>query len=189
MKTYLLILFLSISLGCKSIPTNVGKDSSAVEIVSKFYSWYINEAYQKSTSYYQVPGYKKVDVSKYIFNVDEYKDRLEDIYWFSDNYKEKLINQLKVCNEELMRFDWDAEPEPMFNLKPCNYLWGNQWVGGQGEKIDGFEIVLSERERELVICNVNILIDNNVFVRSIVTLKEYNDEFQIIDISLDWKRD
>ncbi|MGK7389154.1 MAG: hypothetical protein ACNS60_02345 [Candidatus Cyclobacteriaceae bacterium M2_1C_046] len=163
-------------------------DSTAETTVKSFYSWYLNEAYPKSTSYYQIPPYKKIDENTFIFDTEEYIKRLNTIPYFSTTYKRMLLNQLEVCNEEMMKIEWDYEPEPMFNIKACNYLWGNQWVGGQGEKISGFEIGKTEIINNNPIYNVNLFTDNGLFVKSVVTLEKEDGQFKIADIKLDWNK-
>lgn len=166
-------------------------DSLARQTVNEFYSWYINEAYPISTSYYQMPGYKELNPTSYIFDIDEYKSRLGKIEYFSPEYKERLVKRLSECNEEMLNFEWEYEPEPMFNIASCNYLWGNQWVGGQGENITGHEITSIEIISDTVaICKVNILIEDTTFVKSIVTLERLNNvKPKISDISLQWKNE
>ncbi|SHK98299.1 hypothetical protein SAMN04488028_1165 [Reichenbachiella agariperforans] len=188
MKDIITITVLAMySLSCNS-QNNSSNDSSAVEVVNGFYSWYIEEAYPKSTSYYQVPSYKKLSGASYIFDLDELRQRLSTIDFFSQEYRNKLIEQLNVCNDEMLKIKWEYEPEPMFNIKECNYLWGNQWVGGQGEKISGYKIKDIETVEDTIKCTVQILIDDNVSVKSIVSTKKIDGEYKIININLDWSR-
>src|SRR5690606_9071872 len=118
----------------------------------------------------------------------EYKLRLNSIRFFADSYKKHLIDQLAKCNEEMMKVEWEYEPEPMFNIKACNYLWGNPWVGGQGEEITGYKIQSVYTQGDTKICTVDILINEKPFVKSIVHVKEIGDEYQIVGINLNWKR-
>lgn len=191
-KNILIILLLLNFLSCKSENrpvTSFNEDSLAVKTVKEFYSWYINEAYPQSSSYYQIPNYKKLSNTSYVFDWDEYKTRLNTIHFFSEDYKQKLINQLEKCNEEMIKVEWESEPEPMFNIKVCNYLWGNPWVGGQGEKISGYKIESLSSEGNAKKCVVTILINNKPFVKSIVTIKKISDENKILDININWKKD
>ena len=161
-------------------------DSLVVETVSKFYQWYINEAYPKSTSHYQVPGYKKLNETTYVFDLEEYRRRINTIDYFSEGYKEKLYDRLKNCNLEMQKVKWEYEPEPMFNIDACNYLWGNLWVGGQGEKITGFKIdKVAENDKQAEVI-VLILIGDKVFVRSKALLSKIGREYKIEDIALVW---
>ena len=191
MKNIFVITILMIyALSCRSNDNKLvgNEDSLAVKTVQGFYSWYIHEAYPKSTSHYQVPDYKKIDGTTYIFDLEDYKERLNTIKYFSKEYKQKLIDKLQACNQEMKETKWDYEPEPMFNIKACNYLWGNQWVGGQGEMIDGFQIDSIKVNNNTAESIVSILIDNKVFVRSILSLKKVGNEYKISDIVLDWKK-
>lgn len=176
------------ALGCESSNKmlNSEEDSLAVKIVEEFYDWYINEAYPKSTSYYQVPSYKKLNNTTYVFDVKEYKKRINTINYFSEAYKEKLVNRLENCNHQMRKVEWEYEPEPMFNIDACNYLWGNQWVGGQGEKISGFKIDAINSNGSEVTVMVSILTGDKVFVRSKVLLNEREKKYLIQDIELEW---
>jgi len=160
------------------------QDSKLVEPVECFYSWYITEQYLENPSYYQVPDFEKIGKKSYVFNLTQFQARLDKIPYFSESYKTKLIDQLIVCNEKMQKYEWDFEPEPMFNLEPCNYLWGDQWVGGQGENISDFEIDNIDFENKIVI--VQIFIDDNPFVKSTVKLQESSDGYKISDINLEW---
>ena len=178
------------ALSCKSgNKTPVANDDSlVVKTVQEFYEWYIHEAYPRSTSYYQVPYYKKLDETTYVFDLEEYKKRLSSLEYFSEGYKQRLMDRLQACNQEMKKVEWEYEPEPMFNIKACNYLWGNQWVGGQGELITGFRVDSVEASDGRAKTIVSILVDDRVFVQSILFLKKENDEYKIDDITLNWKQ-
>lgn len=184
--TYLLVPFILYALSSHSNHINPNQDSIALKTVNKFYDWYINDAYPKSTSYYQVPPFKKLDETTYIFDLREFKERINTIDYFSEDYKEKLVSLLESCNVEMRKIEWDYEPEPMFNIDACNYLWGNQWVGGQGEKITGYIIDKVEKNSEEYSVMVSILMGDKTFVRSHVSLTKKDDEFKINDIKLIW---
>ncbi|HET8859932.1 hypothetical protein [Marivirga sp.] len=184
----LLFLVVFYSLGCKpnSINTDIGGDSLAIRTVNKFYNWYINDAYPKSTSYYQVPTFDKLDATTYVFDLEEFNERINTIDYFSEDYKKKLVSRLENCNSEMRKIKWEHEPEPMFNIDACNYLWGNQWVGGQGENINGFKIEEVQVHSDDVLVIVSILIEDKTFVRSHVLLTKKDKEFKINDIKLVW---
>lgn len=188
---FVIILLMTYALSCKASNKKpiANEDSLAIKTVQEFYDWYINEAYPKSTSYYQVPGYKKLDKFTYIFDLEEYEERLNTIKYFSENYKQKLINKLQNCNQEMQKIKWEYEPEPMFNIEACNYLWGNQWIGGQGERVDGFKVESIKIKNGEAECVVNILINNRSFVQSIVLLEKARNEYKISNIDLNWEKD
>ena len=185
------IILMGYALSCRSSDRKhtANEDSLAAETVQEFYEWYINEAYSESTSYYQIPSYKKLSETTYVFDLEEYEERISTITYFSNSYKQMLTNRLQNCNQEMQKIVWDYEPEPMFNIKACNYLWGNQWVGGQGERIDGFNIESTEVDSDEAKSVVNILIDDRVFVRSIVSLVKVNGNYKISNIRLDWQKE
>lgn len=192
MKSFIVVVLLvTYSLSCRSSDKSAfaKEDSLAMETVQEFYQWYIYEVYPQGSGYYQVPRYEKVDRVTYIFDIDDYQKRLSSVEFFSNGYKKKLIDRIRKCNQAMREVKWEYEPEPMFNIEQCNYLWGNQWVGGQGERVNGFKvesIVVNDGEAH---CIVNILIDDKVFVRSILNLSKFEDEYKITNISLDWKKD
>lgn len=176
------------SLGCKSTSLNFdsNEDSVAIKTVNEFYDWYINDAYPKSVSYYQVPPFEKLDETTYVFDLREFKERINTIDYFSEDYKKKLVGRLENCNSEMRKIKWDYKPEPMFNIDACNYLWGNQWVGGQGERIDGYKIEKVQKNSGDFSVIVSILIEDKVFVRSHVLLTKRDDELKINNIKLVW---
>ncbi|WKV10936.1 hypothetical protein [Marivirga harenae] len=182
--TSLLVPFILYTLSSHSNHTNPSQDSLVLQTVDKFYNWYINVAYPKSTSYYQIPPFEKLDETTYIFDLREFKERINTIDYFSEDYKEKLVSKLESCNAEMRKINWEYEPEPMFNINACNYLWGNQWVGGQGEKITGYKIDRDEKNSEEYSVIVSILIEGKTFVRSHVFLTKKVDEFKINEIKL-----
>ncbi len=184
--TSILFLFLLYALSCLSNHINPNQDSLALKTVDDFYNWYINDAYPKSTSYFQVPPFEKLDETTYVFDLREFKKRINTIDYFSKSYKEKLVSMLESCNTEMRKIKWGFEPEPMFNIDTCNYLWGNQWVGGQGEKITGYKINGVEKSSDEFSVIVSILIEDKTFVRSHVFLTKMDDKFKINDIKLIW---
>jgi hypothetical protein len=184
----ILFLLLSLGLNCKSCDNKINSnpDSLAIKTAKEFYNWYIHDVYSKSTGYYQVPTFKKLNETTYIFDLAEFKGRINTIEYFTKDYKKKLVSKLKSCNAEMRKVKWDYEPEPMFNIVACNYLWGNQWVGGQGEKITGFKIESAQSDSDDFLVIVEILTRDKVFVRSHVLLKKTGKEFKINDINLVW---
>lgn len=187
MKTIpILILLISNALISHSNHTNPNQDSLARQTVDEFYNWFINDAYPKSTSYFQVPPFERLNETTYIFDLREFKERINTIDYFSNEYKEKLVRRLENCNAEMRKINWEFEPEPMFNIDACNYLWGNQWVGGQGEKITGYKIDEVQKNSEEYSVIVRLLVEDKTFVHSQVFLTKKDDEFKIYDIKLIW---
>lgn len=184
---FILILLSVNGFQIESSHTNPNQDSLALKTVDEFYDWYINDAYPKSTSYYQVPTFEKLDETTYVFDLEEFKERLNTIDYFSEDYKKDLVKRLESYNAEMRKVKWEYEPEPMFNIDACNYLWGNQWVGGQGEKINGFKIEEVQKNSDKLSIIVGILINDETFVRSHVFLTKKDKEFKINDIKLVWK--
>ena len=190
-NAFVVTLLLGYALSCRSnnIERAVIEDSLAANTVQKFYQWYIHEAYPKSTSYYQIPSYRKLDETTYVFDLEEYEERLNTVPYFSDTYRQTLISRLRNCNREMREVAWDYEPEPMFNIKACNYLWGNQWVGGQGEVIGGFKVDSIEVDGSKAKSVVSILTGGRVFVRSIVSLEKIKGNYKISGIELSWQKE
>ena len=157
-------------------------------MVAEFYDWYISEAYPTRYDYYQVPPFVKQGKTTYLFDVLEYEKRLRTISALSERFINESVQRLTICNEEMQKIEWEAEPEPQFNIPPCNYLWGDTWVGGQGEEIDGFAIRSSAIQSDgSVVCTVDILIDQEKFVRSDVIVSKQDNIYKIDAIALLWK--
>ena len=86
----------------------------------------------------------------------------------------------------MLKRTWEYEPEPQFNIRQCDYLWYDNWVGGQGENINGFRVVNGTQTGSHVNFNVEILINDKVFTKSIVTLEKIEGNYQISNIELIW---
>jgi hypothetical protein len=184
MKTYLYFLTLSLIFCSSKNQSNDQRD--ARETIEKFYQWYIHEAYPKVFDYYQIPPYKKICQKKYLFNKNELKVRLEKVKHLSNEYINSSLEKLEICNTEMLKLDWDAEPESQFNTRACDYLWFDNWVGGQGEDIDGFRIVNEVASNDRVVFMVEILIQKDVFTKSKVSVKIEGGVYKITDIELIW---
>ncbi|GCC51974.1 hypothetical protein SanaruYs_22050 [Chryseotalea sanaruensis] len=185
-KIYLYLLVF-ILIFCSSKRTNQSNDQkNSRETVEKFYLWYIKDAYPKDFSYYQIPPYKKVDQKKYAFDNNEHKARLEKVKYLSKEYINSSLEKLEICNTEMLKLDWDAQPESQFNIRACDYLWFDNWVGGQGEDIDGFRIVNEVASNDRVVFMVEILIQKDVFAKSKVTVKKEDGIYKITNIELIW---
>lgn len=181
----LLLIFHSVIIhGCGI--SNQTPDPKAKKIVESFYKWYINDAYVNNPGYYQTPPFKKLEKGKYVFDKFELRKRLNQIKELSESYKITLLEKLEICNHEMFKRTWEYEPEPQFNIQQCDYLWYDNWVGGQGENINGFRIVNGTQIGSNVNFNVEILINDKVFTKSIVTLEMTEGNYQISNIELIW---
>lgn len=168
--------------GCKPTSSN----PEARKVVFDFYEWYINDAYKNLHDYYQVPGIKKIGDQKYIFDKNELKNRLDEIPYLSQSYKEEILGKMETCNGMMNKKKWDHEPEPQFDIRECDYLWFDNWVGGQGENISGFNIVSEKEQGPDTEFIVEIQINQKRFTKSKVTVKDENGTFKIATIELVW---
>jgi hypothetical protein len=170
--------------------TGVGTQPQSVsnsrKLVNDFYSWYIKNAYQTTPSYYQIPPFKRLATSQYVFDRDELAKRLNKISYLSEAYKKGLLDKLNECNHQMKKRKWQHEPEPQFNITECDYLWYDNWVGGQGEKVDGFNIVKENPGSSTTDFIVEILINKKVFSRSRVTVGIEERDYKILNIELIW---
>ena len=161
-------------------------DPKAREVVNNFYKWYIGDAYQKGSGYYQVPPFKRISDQLYVFDGAELEKRLAKVPFFSNEYRNQLVNKLKLCNAEMSKKIWEYEPEPQFDIGKCNYLWFDNWVGGQGESINDFRIIEENNHETYTEFLVEILIDKVVFVKSKVKVVKESDLYKIDNIMLVW---
>ncbi|MFZ5972426.1 MAG: hypothetical protein ACOYXA_12610 [Bacteroidota bacterium] len=187
MKTIFSILVINLFFlnSCTADKTKVNPD--AKKVVESFYTWYIGDAYSKLFDYYQVPPFKKMGDKEYIFDKNELSERLNKVDYLSDSYKRAILDKLELCNNEMRKRKWDYEPEPQFNIKQCDYLWYDNWVGGQGERINGFNIINETSNQSNIEFLVEILINNKVFTKSKVTVEKEKNSYKISNIELIWK--
>lgn len=164
--------------------TNVGHEEK--NVVKEFYAWYINDAHKNKFGYYQVPSFKKMDTSTYVFDKDVLAKRLNTIPYFSKSFKNALLQKLESCNQKMEKIEWEFEPEPEFNIDECNYLWFDNWVGGQGEDIDGFNIISEVSKEHATEFVVEILINKKAFTKSKVLVSKEGNYYKIDNIQLDW---
>ena len=139
----IIVLFFAVFLANSCCSQQIPDSDSIAQrnLVSQFFTWYIKEAGIRGSSYYQVPRYKKLSQTSYIFDINDLKKRLDKVFFFSEDFKTRQIEKLKLCNAEMQKISWDSEPESQFNVRACDYLWYDNWIGGQGEDIDGFSII------------------------------------------------
>jgi len=126
----------------------INSDSLSKNVVYDFYKWYINDVYLKHINDYDHAPYKKYDNNKYGLDIDEYKTNLNRVSFFSQSFKERLIEVNIKCNEAMLKADldgfnpdYDADFSLDNNSCLCNYLWQNQWYGSQEGKNNKFEIL------------------------------------------------
>ncbi len=158
----------------------------ARKVVEDFYAWYIDTAYKIEPGYYQIPPFKKINNSGYIFDKVELSKRLSKIDYLSELFKNDILNKLEVCNQQMKKKKWDYEPEPQFNISECDYLWYDNWVGGQGENINGFNIIKETDTNLGFEFMVEILINKNVFAKSKVNVAKEGKAYKIVSIELVW---
>lgn len=163
-------------------------DNEAYEIIDNFFSWYIKEVYPENPQLYQIPEYKQLNDSTYIFNAEDYGNLLQKVKFFSKEFILQETNKIKECNSVLKKTAWEYAPEPEFNIPECNFLWSDRWIGGQGEFIDGYKIVgFEQRNSGELVAYVNILIEDQKFVESRVTLMKEASNYLINSIELYWE--
>jgi hypothetical protein len=173
------------SFNCKSeVKSEAPLDSTAVAVVNGFFSWYIEKAYAHKPGYYQLPPYKKLNPESYIFDITEYQKRIGEIEFFSSAFKKTLSDKLNTCNTEMQKVSWDSEPESQFNIKACDYLWYDNWVGGQGENIDGFKIVSETSKTDAIVVLVQMTIDDEPYSHVNVEVKREDGVYRISGIQL-----
>lgn len=158
----------------------------AKTVVNEFYSWYINDIYKDTYAGFLVPHIKKVKDQTYVFDEKELSRKLNTIPYLTTNYKNHLMNKMRLCNEEISKLRWESEPESQFNSKNCDYLWFDNWVGGQGEDIDGFRISDESIQQATFKVTVEVMTGKSVFTKAIVTVVKEDNSFLIDDIVLDW---
>jgi hypothetical protein len=172
---------------CQGCTTdNSTNNSDARKVVESFYKWYIDDAYKNEFDYYQVPPFKKIGDKEYIFDKVELGIRLNKIKQLSEKYKKNILEKLEMCNREMQKKKWQQEPEPQFNIRQCDYLWYDNWLGGQGESISGFKIIKEINSQTGVEFIVEILIDKKLFTKSKVLVEKEKGYFKISNIELIW---
>jgi hypothetical protein len=185
-----LVLAVFVSSNCKTegatgdIPT---LNSEPVKIVTNFFAWYIYDSYKQRPGYFQFPPYKKIAENSFIFDLEEFEKRLNEIQYLSNSFKISLVKKLEICNSEMKKMSWDSEPEPQFNIKACDYLWYDNWIGGQGENIDGFKIIDSNVIGDNVEVLVQVSIAGKPFVKVNVDVGLEEKKYKIFNIQLKWE--
>lgn len=192
-RIYLLIILVLV-VGCK---TNAGdngesisEDEEVKNYVSNFYTWYIFNIYKSYKSKYFLPNYVKRGESKYIFDTQIMIKKLRNTGYFSENFIKRDSMRVSLCNAEMLKIDWEYEPEPEFNISLCNFLWKDRIVGGQGEDLDSFECKdVRKLANGFYLVIVDLYEKRQKSYSAKVHIKVLGDQkFQIEEIELEWVR-
>ncbi len=130
----------SIEIASKS-DINQLNDSLSKKVVHEFYKWYVNDVYFKRIYDYNHAKYKKYDKNKYGLDVPAYRDKINGVKYFSNKFKSSLVERNERCNDEMLKFNWDFEPEPNFNIPACSFIWDTEWFGSQENLDKNFKIL------------------------------------------------
>ncbi|MBL3658992.1 DUF5991 domain-containing protein [Fulvivirga sediminis] len=166
------------------------------EVVEDFYSWYLNQYYNKKNKNPFIPKYQKTGNGKIGLNVSDYSSRLDQVPHLSESFKESLIKKCKECNnlmlESLELNSFDPEYDADFYLGKnkdykCDFLRKDIILGGQGEavtaiKINEVEITKVDNQR---LVHAYSLIDNSIFsYLDILVENNENGDYKIDSISV-----
>ncbi len=182
-KIFWVVIFLLCFSQGKAENFNMGEKASS--FIKEFYSWYIREYYSDGNMDLFLPSFIKVDEGKYIFNTKQLCDSLKKHSVFNDEY---IINDsiaISECNNAMLKEYWDYEPEIEFNLRPCNYLWNDRFIGAMGQKILHTIVKVVEVKNNKVNLEVMFYVNDTGYYKKEVLLKYKNDVFSISSISFD----
>jgi len=163
-------------------------DKKEAEIfVEKFYNWYLFQVYPAKATYYESPPYIKKE-GCFVFSEKILVERLKSVEYFSESYIKDKIEKLKKCNEALFKEKITIEPEGGMDQEDCYYLDRYEFVTGNGERFDGFEIISSEEKENSVLVTLHLKIENqSVAVSKILVNKFDSDQFKIVKVvEVDW---
>ncbi|TAJ15399.1 hypothetical protein DMA11_01825 [Marinilabiliaceae bacterium JC017] len=194
---YYFLAFLPFLISCSNVQANsqqkirnklsvteaTEKDSLSKKIVYDFYTWYVYNEYPKRRSYYRNAPFKKFNDNTYGLDIEVFKERLEEISFFSESFKDMLIQENIECHKKILEVDWggiNPELEADFNISNCFYRWSNDWFGGQEDGVYDFKLLPQlKKEGEKYIYTVQSLINGIKFNQyKIVVIKE-NEEYKI----------
>jgi hypothetical protein len=181
-------MFVTVSCESQSKEPASRTNSKESVLTRQFFDWYISEVRENGNSYYHVPPYQKINDTSYIFDIKEFEKRLKKITFFALAFRKTLVAKLEGCNSEMKKVKWDSEPESQFSIKTCDYLWGDNWVGGQGEEISGYEIIGETAEGDAQLVTVQIFVGGKPYAKSQVLVAKEADKYKIFDIRLDWTK-
>lgn len=132
----------------KATDNNTNSDSLSKKVIYDFYKWYINDVYLKRIRDYDCAPYKKHGKNKYGLDIEIYKKSLKKVLFFSESFKEVLIEENKLCSEAMVNSDlggFDPKYDADFYLEngenTCNYLWKPKWFGSQEGENNKFVIL------------------------------------------------
>jgi len=132
----------------KVTDNNTNSDSLSRKVVYDFYKWYINDVYLKRIRDYDRAPYKKNDKNKYGLDIEMYKKSLKKVSFFSESFKEILIEENRLCSEAMINSDlgdFDPKYDADFYLENgrniCDYLWQPKWFGNQEDENNKFTIL------------------------------------------------
>lgn len=160
-------------------------NSNADTTVDQFFDWYINGIYPETQGSYLLVSYEKQGHKKYIFNEQEYQEKITSIPFFTRSLKDSLIGNIRKCNAKMLKYDWDYEPEPQFNIDECSYLWYDSWIGGQGEDINGYTIDHVKSDHTSSWFKVTTLINDAPFSIVRVSVVKVQNDYKINHLQLD----
>ncbi len=175
----------------KEIVVEANPDSLSRKVVNDFYTWYINDVYFKGNYDYDHAPYKNYS-GKFGLDIEVYKEKLNKVVFFSESFKEKLLEQNKKCNEAMLSADlkdFDPEYDADFYLGKnntlCDFLWQSRWFGSQEGENKKFEVLDGFSKREgTYIYTVQTFIYDKPFTKYEVVIIKEGDFFKIASILL-----
>lgn len=136
--------------------------SEAEQVVDSFYRWYICNVYQKDGNGIDNVPVVQVRDSIYGIDVESYIAKLRALPFFHETYLAAFEAELRQCSTAMAAYP-NAFQYESTDIPECPFMYYFQWVGGQGEPIDGFEIVETHVSGDGATCMVNTLIENEVY--------------------------
>jgi hypothetical protein len=117
-------------------------------------------------------------------------EKMRKAGYFSENFIKNDSIKIVACNNAMLKYTWDNEPEPEFNIQPCNFLWKDRIIGGQGENLDSFKVLETIMKNDsIAIVNVDIYEkDKRSYNAKVEVIKTSNTTLKINTIELEWVR-
>jgi hypothetical protein len=160
-------------------------ESGFIEVVDEFYSWYLKESYGKSNGLGLMPKVLMGENSVYYLDSVGYLKKLRATNFFSKRYISNQAKAVNDCNKEIGLQKWNGDSE--LDFEGCEFTTFDQWVGGQGEEINGFNVVSAIQDpgsATNLIVTVETLVDGKKFVRIFVSVVKEGKDFKIDDITI-----
>ncbi|HYG15412.1 MAG TPA: hypothetical protein VEC12_06620 [Bacteroidia bacterium] len=157
-------------------------DSSFIKVVDGFYNWYIIENYVGPGSFSSAPATVKITDSLYQLDVEGHIKVLKNTGFFTKRFIEYERKLVEECNQRIIENKWMDDSE--LDFSGCDYFSYDRWLGGQGEDIDGHEIVAVGLQGEKRTVEVSILIDGKNFSTARVFTVPENGTYKIDAINL-----